>query len=114
YTRALLDAVPSTTGPQSPNVLGGEPPDPTAIPTGCRFHPRCPLRRTLSEEAAARCLDDVPVLHPNGEEHLAACPHTATASSLRGDRDRPRTAPRPAPPSAASSPGRPGGAADAI
>jgi oligopeptide/dipeptide ABC transporter ATP-binding protein len=80
YTRALLDAVPSTSGPQSPNVLGGEPPDPTAIPTGCRFHPRCPLRRTLSEEAAARCLDDVPVLHPNGDAHLAACPHTATAS----------------------------------
>ena len=56
YTRALLDAVPSTVEKQSTAMLRGEPPDPTAIPHGCRFHPRCPLRATLSEEAAQQCL----------------------------------------------------------
>ncbi|MGW7683546.1 ABC transporter ATP-binding protein [Kribbella sp. NPDC054772] len=40
YTRALLSVLP-----ESPQriVLTGEPPDPTHIPTGCRFHPRCQL-----------------------------------------------------------------------
>jgi peptide/nickel transport system ATP-binding protein len=40
YTQALLSVLP-----ESPNriVLTGEPPDPTRIPTGCRFHPRCQL-----------------------------------------------------------------------
>jgi oligopeptide/dipeptide ABC transporter ATP-binding protein len=38
YTQALLSVLP-----ESPEriVLTGEPPDPTRIPTGCRFHPRC-------------------------------------------------------------------------
>lgn len=38
YTKALLSVLP-----ESPAriVLTGEPPDPTRIPTGCRFHPRC-------------------------------------------------------------------------
>jgi oligopeptide/dipeptide ABC transporter ATP-binding protein len=40
YTQALLSVLP-----ESPEriVLTGEPPDPTRIPTGCRFHPRCQL-----------------------------------------------------------------------
>ena len=40
YTQALLSVLP-----ESPEriVLTGEPPDPTQIPTGCRFHPRCQL-----------------------------------------------------------------------
>ena len=45
YTRALLDAVPrvdpSAAGRARP-VLAGEVPDATAVPGGCRFHPRCP------------------------------------------------------------------------
>ncbi|HEY3562069.1 MAG TPA: ABC transporter ATP-binding protein [Kribbella sp.] len=40
YTKALLSVLP-----ESPSriVLTGEPPDPTRIPAGCRFHPRCQL-----------------------------------------------------------------------
>jgi oligopeptide/dipeptide ABC transporter ATP-binding protein len=40
YTWALLSVLP-----ESPEriVLTGEPPDPTRIPTGCCFHPRCQL-----------------------------------------------------------------------
>jgi oligopeptide/dipeptide ABC transporter ATP-binding protein len=43
YTQALLSVLP-----ESPEriVLTGEPPDPTRIPTGCRFHPRCHLATT--------------------------------------------------------------------
>jgi ABC-type glutathione transport system ATPase component len=57
------------------DVLRGEPPDPTAIPRGCRFHPRCPLRATLPDDAAQRCLDDVPVLSADSEDRQVACFH---------------------------------------
>jgi peptide/nickel transport system ATP-binding protein len=45
YTRALLDVVPEAEGVDRP-ILEGEPPDPTRIPEGCRFHPRCPVLST--------------------------------------------------------------------
>jgi len=46
YTQALVDAVPVAVpgGGGRRELLGGEIPDPTAIPAGCRFHPRCPKR----------------------------------------------------------------------
>jgi peptide/nickel transport system ATP-binding protein len=75
YTRALLDAVPSTTGKEAGAPLGGEPPDPTSIPPGCRFHPRCPLRATLPEDKALQCLTDVPVLPPGEDQRQVACFH---------------------------------------
>ncbi len=48
YTRALMSVLPES--PIEPIVLSGEPPDPTRIPSGCRFHPRCP---ELASGAAA-------------------------------------------------------------
>jgi peptide/nickel transport system ATP-binding protein len=42
YTRALLSVVPEIQR-MEPVILTGEPPDPTRIPEGCRFPPRCPL-----------------------------------------------------------------------
>jgi oligopeptide/dipeptide ABC transporter ATP-binding protein len=42
YTKALLNVVPEAGGSERP-ILRGEPPDPTRIPAGCRFHPRCPV-----------------------------------------------------------------------
>jgi peptide/nickel transport system ATP-binding protein len=45
YTKALLDVVPEAEGIDRP-ILSGEPPDPTRIPQGCRFHPRCPIVQT--------------------------------------------------------------------
>ena len=51
YTRALLSVVPETKHLE-PIVLAGEPPDPTRVPDGCRFHPRCPaLASGAAEEA---------------------------------------------------------------
>ncbi|HEX3929352.1 MAG TPA: ABC transporter ATP-binding protein [Nocardioides sp.] len=88
YTRALLDAVPSTSQIEAARVLRGEPPDPTRIPGGCRFHPRCPLRPTLDEAAAQQCLTDVPVLPPGVGEHAVACHHvTAPPAASRSPRD---------------------------
>jgi len=42
YTQALLSVVPDV-GHTEQIVLTGEPPDPARIPSGCRFHPRCPV-----------------------------------------------------------------------
>jgi peptide/nickel transport system ATP-binding protein len=75
YTRALLDAVPSTSERETTALLRGEPPDPTAIPAGCRFHPRCPLRAMLPEDKARECLADVPVLPLGEAERQVACFH---------------------------------------
>ncbi len=57
YTRALLSVVPETREMEQ-QILKGEIPDLTRIPSGCRFHPRCPLLQsgTLPEEVAQRCL----------------------------------------------------------
>ncbi len=46
YTRALAAAFPTIGDPASrmaPSGLGGDPPDPTNLPAGCSFHPRCPV-----------------------------------------------------------------------
>ena len=75
YTKALLSVVPEAEHLR-PVVLAGEPPDPTAIPSGCRFHPRCPaLASGEAEDAgvAQKCVSSpLPVL-ASTEEHGAAC-----------------------------------------
>jgi peptide/nickel transport system ATP-binding protein len=45
YTRALLSVVPrrDPRDRRQPQILQGETPDAVSIPTGCRFHPRCPI-----------------------------------------------------------------------
>ena len=81
YTRALLSVVPEARHVE-PQILTGETPDPTRIPDGCRFHPRCPL--VESGEAARlgieeRCRGDDPLFLPachavalaSGDEHEA-------------------------------------------
>jgi oligopeptide/dipeptide ABC transporter ATP-binding protein len=75
YTKALLDVVPEAGGTDRP-ILAGEPPDPTNIPKGCRFHPRCPVvasgrARELGIED--RCTGEDLALVPAGEEREAAC-----------------------------------------
>jgi peptide/nickel transport system ATP-binding protein len=74
YTRALLSVVPEVRHAE-PQILTGEPPDPTRVPGGCRFHPRCPA--LASGEAARGGVDDrcrnepVPVLRGLAEHHGA-------------------------------------------
>jgi peptide/nickel transport system ATP-binding protein len=44
YSRGLLDAFPSIRGPKTQLTgIPGSPPDLAHPPSGCRFHPRCPL-----------------------------------------------------------------------
>ncbi|MFX4291664.1 ABC transporter ATP-binding protein [Streptomyces bohaiensis] len=51
YTRALVSVLPDSPVGR-PQVLTGEPPDATAVPGGCRFHPRCPALASGEAEAA--------------------------------------------------------------
>jgi oligopeptide/dipeptide ABC transporter ATP-binding protein len=66
YTRALLSVVPEVEEMEQ-QILTGEAPDPTRIPPGCRFHPRCPV--LASGEAARlgieeRCRGEDPLKLP--------------------------------------------------
>jgi peptide/nickel transport system ATP-binding protein len=92
YTKALIAAVPGGLGDPALAALPGEPPDPTRIPRGCRFHPRCPMRHALDPDDVRRdrCLDEVPVLAPGESEHLHACHlvRDAARTPSPGDHDR--------------------------
>jgi oligopeptide/dipeptide ABC transporter ATP-binding protein len=68
YAQALLSVVPipDPAARRRPVILGGETPDPSRIPSGCRFHPRCPL-------AFERCPQVDPPLFGVGPDHQAAC-----------------------------------------
>jgi peptide/nickel transport system ATP-binding protein len=85
YTQALLSVLPES-DVDEPVVLAGEPPDPTRIPRGCRFHPRCQALAGGAAEAAGvadRCRDeDLPVLSADRSEPQAAC-HLAAALAHR-------------------------------
>ncbi len=61
YTRALLSAVPTVAGRAAPRVLlAGEVPSPLAPPSGCAFHPRCPLYEAKGRPE--RCRVETPAL----------------------------------------------------
>ncbi|WGF87821.1 ABC transporter ATP-binding protein [Marinivivus vitaminiproducens] len=68
YSEALLRAVPSPHPRRRGTrvILLGDPPSPARIPSGCRFHPRCPI-------ASDRCAAEVPALREVAPGHLAAC-----------------------------------------
>ncbi len=68
YTQALLSAVP-VVDPDSKRqriVLGGDVPSPINPPSGCPFHPRCPV-------AEARCRVELPALREVAPGRFVAC-----------------------------------------
>jgi len=84
YTQALLSVLPDA--PRDPVVLAGEPPDPSRVPTGCRFHPRCHI---LANGAAGRAgvatacrTEDLPPLTGTATSQVAC--HWARAHSVDG------------------------------
>jgi oligopeptide transport system ATP-binding protein len=69
YTEALLSAVPipEPGGARGKRIiLSGDVPNPVSPPTGCRFHPRCPL-------AVAACRSESPQLREVKPSHWVAC-----------------------------------------
>jgi oligopeptide/dipeptide ABC transporter ATP-binding protein len=79
YTQALFSAVPipdpAEARRRSRLVLGGEVPSPINPPSGCRFHPRCPLAREVCRRAE-------PPLRPVAPGHQVAC-HFAEDAARR-------------------------------
>ena len=66
YTRALMDAVPDPSRPRQAAPLGGDLPSPSNIPSGCRFHTRCPLATDL-------CRAQEPEFRQIASGHDVAC-----------------------------------------
>lgn len=71
YTQSLMSAVlipdPEIQRTRARFVLAGDPPSPVDPPSGCRFHPRCPI-------AVARCETEQPqLLEPAAGTHFARC-----------------------------------------
>jgi oligopeptide transport system ATP-binding protein len=70
YTRALLSAVPipdpKLEAHRERTVLRGEVPSALTPPSGCVFHPRCPI-------AVPRCSAEIPALREIRPAHWAAC-----------------------------------------
>jgi len=68
YTEALMMAVPKPKpeAKKKRELLAGEVADPSNLPSGCSFHPRCRYCR-------ARCKEDTPELRDIGGGHLTAC-----------------------------------------
>jgi oligopeptide/dipeptide ABC transporter ATP-binding protein len=69
YTRVLLAASlaeQNTGDEQVLSQLKGEPPSPIDVPSGCRFHPRCPLAQDI-------CSTQVPEVSQAGTDHIVTC-----------------------------------------
>lgn len=70
YAQAILSATPIADPKLSHDrevmELQGEPPSPVNIPSGCRFHDRCPFARPI-------CAQIEPRLQNHGNQHMVAC-----------------------------------------
>ncbi|RDS63371.1 ABC transporter ATP-binding protein [Streptomyces sp. M7] len=81
YTRALLSVLPEAPG--DPVILSGEPPDPSRVPPGCRFHARCPVLASGEAErsgVADACRTEDPEILDGGPHAQVAC-HWARATA---------------------------------
>ena len=75
YTRALSAAFPVIGEAEfrmNPSGLAGDPPDPRHIPSGCPFHPRCPVATDVCPHTEVE-------LWPAGAMREAACVHVSGA-----------------------------------
>ena len=69
YTRALLNSTPNLDAPlEDMRPIEGSSPAPINLPSGCAYHPRCPL-------ADDQCRSAVPDFEQTSQDHAAACYH---------------------------------------
>lgn len=74
YTRGLLDSLPSREEPvgfsqrekRRLKAISGQVPDPSSLPSGCKFHPRCPI-------VIEKCKPEEPGLKEIVENHWVRC-----------------------------------------
>lgn len=66
YTRLLLNSLPRLGDKSTRTGAPGAPPSLIHVPSGCRFHPRCP-------EVSARCREEIPELVEVAAGHRVAC-----------------------------------------
>ena len=85
YTKALLDAVPTVGGARAvaSAVLDEEAADPHAPPSGCHFHPRCPVGPMVHPDRSV-CVTEDPWTGAADREHRAACHFARTTAGLGG------------------------------
>jgi peptide/nickel transport system ATP-binding protein/oligopeptide transport system ATP-binding protein len=71
YTQILMRSIPQPDPDlvQDDIVLGGEPPDPQAPPSGCPFHPRCPQALGICKTTAPSLID----IARSGTPHEVSC-----------------------------------------
>jgi oligopeptide/dipeptide ABC transporter ATP-binding protein len=68
YSAALISAIP-VPDPDAPAITAlakGDVPSPVTIPSGCRYHPRCPYAERI-------CSEEEPPLQEQASRHYAAC-----------------------------------------
>lgn len=80
YTKALINSVCTVdldvTKPMT--AIGGQPPVLSNLPSGCTFHPRCPIANTTS------CISTMPELITLDENRAAACDLIDSKSNIKG------------------------------
>ena len=75
YTRALFAAIPQIDVEKDPQAIKGEIPSPLNIPSGCRFHTRCPF-------AEEKCRSEEPEWRKLNDGHHIACHFAEKTESL--------------------------------
>ncbi|MEO8207977.1 MAG: dipeptide ABC transporter ATP-binding protein [Chloroflexota bacterium] len=89
YTQALMSAIPipNIRNRRRRVILSGDVPSPVNPPSGCRFHPRCPLREQLGQPEI--CATDNPELKVRDGsdpiEHLSACHFVDARASVAAE-----------------------------
>jgi peptide/nickel transport system ATP-binding protein len=74
YTAGLLGSIPALDSASGERLrpIRGTPPSLINLPDGCPFHPRCPLADQVCQAS------EPDLTATDGQEHLAACHHSAT------------------------------------
>jgi oligopeptide/dipeptide ABC transporter ATP-binding protein len=82
YTQALIASAPVIGVPRAAAPLSSDIPDPRTPPSGCRFHPRCPVGPLVDAQRTV-CTQSDPQLGAFGRLHLTACHFAETAFSTK-------------------------------